>query len=98
MCGVRRLASLLVVIMILAACATHPDGAYYPQPQDPRTVTLSHTLYRAAQAAGDDPERYSFALIQPDAVTAFAAVDAPLYFSDGLARRRQADIAPLVTP
>jgi len=96
MCGVRRLAWLLVVIMILAACATHPDGAYYPQPKDPRTVTLSHTLYRAAQAAGDDPERYSFALIQTDAVTAFAADDATFYFSEGLARRPQADIGALV--
>jgi len=96
MSGVRRLASLLAVIAILAACATHPDGAYYPQPKDPRTVTLSHTLYRAAQAAGDDPERYSFALIQTDAVTAFAADDATFYFSEGLARRPQADIDALV--
>ena len=96
MSGVRRLASLLVVIVMLTACAMQPDGAYYPRPNEPRTVTLSRTLYRAAQAAGDDPERYSFALIETDAVTAFAADDATFYFSEGLARRPQADIDALV--
>src|SRR2546428_5205668 len=82
--------------MTPAACATPPDAPYYPPPKEPRTVTLSHTLYRAAQAAGDDPERYSFALIQTDAVTAFAADDATFYFSEGLARRPQADLCALV--
>ena len=91
-----RLAALLVVTAVLAACATYPDGAYYPPPNAPATATLSHTLYRAAHAAGDDVERYSFALIQTDAITAFAADDATFYFSEGLARQPQAHIDALV--
>jgi Zn-dependent protease with chaperone function len=94
--AVRRLASLVVVTVVLAACATHPDGAYYPRPNEPHTATISHTLYRAALAAGDDPERYSFALIQTDEVTAVAADDATFYFSEGLARQPQAHIDALV--
>lgn len=52
-------------------------------------MKISHTLHRAAEAAGADPARYSFALIETRAVTAFAAEDATFYFSDGLARQPQ---------
>src|SRR5262245_49995435 len=60
-------------------------GAYYPEPADPGTAALAHTLNRAAQVAGDDPDRYSFARIRTDRVTALRGVDTLFYFSDGLA-------------
>ena len=92
----RALVLLVVVAFALSACAAHPDGAYYPTPPAPGTVTISHTLYRAALAAGDDPARYSFALVETDAVTAFAADDATFYFSEGLARQPRHVIDALV--
>jgi Zn-dependent protease with chaperone function len=92
----RALVLLVVVAFALSACAAHPDGAYYPTPTAPGTVTISHTLYRAALAAGDDPARYSFALVETDAVTAFAADDATFYFSEGLARQPRHVIDALV--
>jgi Zn-dependent protease with chaperone function len=48
---------------------------------------LARTLYRAAQAAGDEPHRYSFAMIATRAVVAYTADDATLYLSDGLAEQ-----------
>lgn len=83
----RSLALLLVLALALGACASHPDGAYYPTPRTPATVTVADALHRAALAAGDDPARYSFALVKTDEVTAFAADDATFYFSEGLARQ-----------
>ena len=47
---------------------------------------VANTLYRAAQAAGDDPARYSFALVKTEGISAFSGdEDAVFYFSDGLA-------------
>ena len=92
----RALVPLVAVALALSACASHPDGAYYPTPAAPGTVTLSHALYRAAAAAGDDPGRYSFALVETDAVTALAAEDATFYFSEGLARQPSSVIDALV--
>lgn len=96
----RRPLALLLLVAFTSGCAllppTPPDLAYYPSPREPRTITISHTLYRAAEAAGDDPARYSFALIQSSAVTAFAAEDATFYFSDGLARQPQRHLDALV--
>src|SRR2546428_6420056 len=96
----RRPLALLLLVVFTSGCAlippTPPDLAYYPSPLEPRTITISHTLYRAAEAAGDDPARYSFALIQSSAVTAFAADDATFYFSDGLARQPQRHLDALV--
>ena len=92
----RSLALLIVVALALGACASHPEGAYFPLPEKLDTVVISHTLYRAAEAAGDEPARYSFALIKTDAVTAFAAENATFYFSEGLARQPQRVIDALV--
>lgn len=96
----RRSLALLVVLALTGGCAlippTHPDLAYYPSPRAPGTAKISHTLHRAAEAAGDDPDRYSFALIETSAVTSFAAEDATFYFSDGLARLPQRHIDALV--
>ena len=57
---------------------------------------LSHALHRAAQAVGDDPDYYSFALIQTNTVTSFVGSDATFYFSDGLARLPQRYVDALV--
>jgi Zn-dependent protease with chaperone function len=96
----RRSLAFLLLLVCASGCAlippTHPERAYYPSPQEPRSLTISYTLYRAAQASGDDPARYSFAFIQTTAVTAFAAEDATFYFSDGLARQTQRCIDAIV--
>ncbi len=92
----RSRALLLVLALALGACASHPDGAYYPTPKAPATVAFADTLHRAALAAGDDPARYSFALVKTGEVTAFAAEDATFYFSEGLARQPQRVIDALV--
>src|SRR5438093_176510 len=77
----RSLALLAGLTLFTTGCAlippSHPDLAYYPSPRDPGTVKISQTLYRAARAAGDDPDCYSFALIQTTVVTSFAAANPP---------------------
>jgi Zn-dependent protease with chaperone function len=81
----RRLTGLVGVMLVLGGCATLPDGAYYPE-RSPRTTTLAHVLHRAAESAGDEPSRYSFAMIRTRRVMAFSgAEDGVFYFSDGLA-------------
>ena len=81
----RRVAFLALVVVVLAGCATVPNGAYFPEPST-RTTAVANSLYRAAQAAGDDPTRYSFALIKTRQVSAFSGEDdAVFYFSDRLA-------------
>lgn len=80
-------AALLVAIVVLAGgCAGLDERAYYP-PAGPSTRALAETLYRAASAAGDDPHRYSFALIATRDVTAYSVDDATFYFSEGLLRQ-----------
>jgi Zn-dependent protease with chaperone function len=90
-------ALLLVVLLVtLTGCATAPDGAYFPEPSS-RTTAVASALYRAAQAAGDDPTRYSFALIKTRDISAFSGEeDATFYFSDGLAALPGAAIDALV--
>ena len=91
---------LVAVLTLATGCAlippTHPDLAYYPSLGDPGAAKISRTLYRAARAVGDDPEYYSFGLIQTNAVTSFAAPDGTFYFSDGLARLPQRQVDALV--
>ena len=81
--------ALLVVSIAaaLSACATVPDRAYFPPPDAADTRLLAATLHRVAAAAGDDPRRYSFALIGTRDVSAFTADDATFYFSEGLAHQ-----------
>jgi len=93
----------LTVLALLAVTAagcglvtSHPRGAYFPPPGSPETVAVSRTLYRAAQAAGDDPERYSFALFESSQATGYAAEDATFYFSETLARLPQPRLDALV--
>jgi len=95
-----RSLALVVLLSLATGCAlippSHPDLAYYPSPRDPGAVKISRTLCRAAQAVGDDPDRYSFAMIETGRVTSFAADDATFYFSDGLARLPQHHVDALV--
>jgi Zn-dependent protease with chaperone function len=84
----RRALLLLLLVASVSGCAllpSTPEGAYFPEPSSHTTV-VANTLYRAAQAAGDDPARYSFALVKTKEVSAFSGdEDAVFYFSDGLA-------------
>ena len=96
----RRSLAFLLLLVCASGCALippmHPENSYYPSPSDARSLMISYTLYRAAHASGDDPNRYSFAFIQTSAVTAFAADDATFYFSDALARQSQRCIDAIV--
>ncbi|HET7340323.1 MAG TPA: M48 family metalloprotease [Methylomirabilota bacterium] len=83
----RLAASLLGLALACAACATVPDRAYFPPPGREETRLLAGVLYRVASAAGDDPARYSFALVGTRDVSAFTAEDATFYFSEGLAHQ-----------
>ena len=84
----RRVLALVLLAALAPACASAvPERAYFPPPGGPDTAPLSTTLWRAAHAAGDDPARYSFALIRARDVSAFTADDAVFYFSEGLARQ-----------
>jgi Zn-dependent protease with chaperone function len=95
-----RSLALATVLTLATGCAlippTHPDLAYCPTPRDPGAVKISRTLARAARAVGDDPDYYSFALIQTNAVTSFAAPHGTFYFSDGLAQLPQRHVDALV--
>jgi Zn-dependent protease with chaperone function len=95
-----RSLALAAVLTLATGCAlippSHPDLAYYPSPRDPGAVKISRTLARAARAVGDDPDDYSFALIQTKAVTSFATPYGTFYFSDGLAQLPQRHVDALV--
>jgi Zn-dependent protease with chaperone function len=80
----RPAAALL--LLTLAGCASVADRAYYPPP-DEHTRVLSHALHRAAEAAADDPTRYSFALLASRDAAAYSSDDATFYFTEGLARQ-----------
>ena len=90
-----RSLGLAAVLVFATGCAlippSHPDLAYYPAPGDPAAIKISRTLHRAAQAVGDDPEDYSFAMIETPMVTSFAADHATFLL---LRRPRAAAAAP----
>jgi Zn-dependent protease with chaperone function len=77
--------AVLVLASLGAGCAGLPEGTYYPPPGTPDTLRVANILHRAAFAAGDDPARYSFALIRTRHPVAFTDEDATFYISDGLA-------------
>jgi Zn-dependent protease with chaperone function len=78
--------AVLVVTLLGAGCAGLPEGTYLPPSGSPETLRVAHVLHRAAVAAGDDPTRYSFALIRTRHPVAFTDEDATFYISDGLAQ------------
>ncbi len=86
----------LVLVALLSGCSSVPERAYYPGVSDPPAVTVSHALYRAARAAGDDPSRYSFAFVKTDEATAASTGTATFYFSDGLARLPMSIVEPVI--
>jgi Zn-dependent protease with chaperone function len=91
-----RVVLLALLVVVLTGCATVPDGAYFPD-RSPRATAVANSLYRAAQAAGDDPARYSFALIKTRQISAFSGEeDAVFYFSDRLAALPAAHLDALV--
>src|SRR3989304_1621396 len=95
----RRSLALVALAVTAAGCglvSSYPRGAYFPLPGNPETVAVSRTLYRAAQAAGDAPERYSFALFSSGQVTGYAAEDASFYVSEALARLPQPRLDALI--
>ena len=94
-CGRRGLA-IAGAILLLAGCASVPPGAYLPSLTDPDALKVSHALYKAAQAAGDDPSRYSFALVRSTQAQAWTAEDATFYVTDGLARMPVHIVEPLI--
>jgi Zn-dependent protease with chaperone function len=77
---------LFVLAVLAAGFAGLPAGTYYPPSGDPNTLRVANTLHRAAVAAGDDPARYTFALIKTRQPVASTDEDATFYFSDGLAQ------------
>ena len=85
--GMRRGTLGLALLVACTGCVTVPDRAYFPPPDRDETRVLAATLYRVAAAAGDDPARYSFALIATRDVSAFTAEEATFYFSEGLAHQ-----------
>lgn len=91
-----RFLGALAVLLLLGGCASAPAGAYFPRTSEPATIAISHALYRAAEAAGDDPARYSFATVKTDEAAAFATDDATFFFSDGLARLPHRIVEPIV--
>ena len=77
---------LLILAILVSGCAGLPAGTYYPAPGDPNTLRVANVLHRAAVAAGDDPARYTFALIKTRHPVAFTDEEATFYISDGLAQ------------
>jgi Zn-dependent protease with chaperone function len=77
---------LFVLVALAPGCAGLPAGTYYPPPNDPNTIRVANALHSAAVAAGDDPTRYTFALIKTRHPAAFTDEDATFYISDGLAQ------------
>ena len=92
----RRGLAIAGAILLLAGCASVPSGTYLPSLTDPDALKVSHALYKAAQAAGDDASRYSFALVKSPQAQAWTAEDATFYVTDGLARMPVHIIEPLI--
>lgn len=92
----RRELAIAGAILLLTGCATVPAGTYFPSLTDPDALKVSHALYKAAHAAGDDPSRYSFALVKSPQAQAWTADDATFYVSDGLARMPVHVVEPLI--
>lgn len=94
--AVKATLGALALLLLASGCSTVPKSAYFPGLSAPATVALSHSLYRAAEAAGDDPRRYSFALVRTEEAVAWSDTDATFYFSDGLVRLPAYVVEPMV--
>jgi len=83
-------------ITVLSGCGSVPSGTYFPSPTNPDSLKVSHALYKAAVAAGDEPARYSFAMVASPRVQAWSAGNAAFYVTDGLARMPVHVVEPLI--
>lgn len=92
----RRGLAIVGAILLLAGCASVPSGTYLPSLTDPDALKVSNALYKTAQAAGDEPSRYSFALVKSPQAQAWTAEDATFYVTDGLARMPVHIVEPLI--
>jgi predicted Zn-dependent protease len=86
----------VLLVVLLGGCASIPKGTYFPEVMEPATIGLSESIYRAAVAAGDDPGRYSFALVKTTEVAAYTAADATFYFSDGFVGLPNSILEPII--
>ena len=77
----------LAVAALAGGCAAVPRGAYFPSPGDPDTLRVARTLYRAAVAAGDVPDRYSFAFVTTPVAAVHSDEDGTFYVTEGLLRQ-----------
>jgi Zn-dependent protease with chaperone function len=84
------------MLLALAGCSTVPPGTYFPPPDHPDALKVSHALYRAAVAGGDDPANYSFALVASPLAQAWSDDNATFYVSEGLARMPIHIVEPLL--
>jgi Zn-dependent protease with chaperone function len=73
--------------LLLGCSSGVPRGAYFPPPTDPTTARVSQALHRAAIAAGDEPDRYSFAFVKSAVAAASSDEEATFYVTDGLVRQ-----------
>ena len=85
-----------LLVLVTGACTTLPERTYYPDPASPDTRVLAEALWRAAKAASDDPNEYSFAMIRSKHVGAYTVEDATFYFTEGLARQPRSVVDALV--
>ncbi len=92
----RRWLPLVATALLAAGCTAVPRGAYFAPPSAPGVAALAQSLYRAAQAAGDDPARYGFAMVATREIRALNGDDGVFYFSEGLARLPAAQMDALV--
>jgi len=91
-----RSIGLAILVLASSACSSVPHRSYYPDPGSRETKVLANALWRAAKAASDDPNEYSFAMIRSHRVAAYTVEDATFYFTQGLARQPDAIIDALV--
>src|SRR6266851_5162711 len=69
---IRGGVTALLAALLLAACATAPEGTYFARPSDPSTPRMAQILSRTAVAGGDDPARYGFAFIKSPTAAAYS--------------------------
>src|SRR5258706_13368376 len=95
---IRGCVTALLAALLLAACATAPEGTYFARPSAPSTPRMAQILSRAAVAGGDDPARYGFAFIKSPPAAAYRDEDAAFYFTAGLMRQPTPVIAAAGPP
>lgn len=93
---ISRSALIGCLLLALAGCASVPGGTYFPALNHPDSLKVSHALYRAAVAAGDDPAQYTFALVASPQLQAWSDANATFYVTDGLAKMPASMVEPVI--